>query len=156
MPYDIFPVQQKLVLDQTYGSQDCIYVHLGEGLLKPECFAAGFLIHIQSLLPSADDCTVQPMNLFSFFSAPSFLDGDPVTAAEICLVLAENLAAPKHISLHTNSNPFRRCWPQMRDLVPGRWTAIVSLESTAPLGPCDPHINATVSDTRLFVRASSV
>ena len=109
-PHDTFPVQQKLVLDQTYGSQDCIYVHLGDALLKPERFAAGFLIYIQSLLASADNCTVQPMNLFSFFSARrSFLDGDPVTAAEIGPVLAENLAAPKHISLHTNNNPFRRC-----------------------------------------------
>ncbi|KFZ02230.1 hypothetical protein V500_00338 [Pseudogymnoascus sp. VKM F-4518 (FW-2643)] len=128
-PLEIFPVQQILVLDQIYSSHSHIYVHLGDALLRPERFAAGFLIYIQSLLTSTDEYTSQPMNLFSFSSAPSFLDSDPETAAEISPIFAESFAVPKHIPLRTNRNPYRRCWPQMRDLVPGGWTVIVSLET---------------------------
>lgn len=129
-PLDIFPVQQILVLDQMYETKDRIYVHLGDALLKPERFAAGFLIYIQSLLTSTDEYTIQPLNLFSFSSAPSFLNDDPETAAEISPILAESFSVPESMPQGKNSNnPYRRRWAQMRDLDPKGWTVIVSLET---------------------------
>lgn len=95
------------------------------------------------------------MSLFSFSSAPSFLDGDPVTTAEISPILAERFSVLKHISLRINSNPFCRCWPQMRDFVPG-WTAIVSIEIHNASRALRPPINVAAFDTRLSVRVSSV
>ncbi|OBT85729.1 hypothetical protein VE02_05221 [Pseudogymnoascus sp. 03VT05] len=130
-PLDIFPVQQILVLDQMYKTaEDRIYIHLGDALLKPERFAAGFLIYMQSLLTSTDEFIIQPLNLFSFSSAPSFLDGDPETAAEISPILAESFSVPEDMPRgKNNNNPYRRRWAQMRDLDPKGWTVIVSLET---------------------------
>ncbi|KFY05267.1 hypothetical protein O988_00130 [Pseudogymnoascus sp. VKM F-3808] len=126
-PLDVFPVQQILVLDQRYDTKRHAYVHLGDALLRPERFTAGFLIYIQSLLTSEDIFTTQPMNLFSFSSAPSFLDGDPETAAEVSPILAESFAVPKYGLLCDHDDP--RSWAEMRDLVPGGWTVVVSLET---------------------------
>ncbi|ELR02810.1 hypothetical protein VC83_00791 [Pseudogymnoascus destructans] len=118
-PLDNFPVQQILVLDQIYKTQDRIYIHLGDALLKPERFATGFLIYIQSLLTSSDEYTIQPLNLFSFSSSPAFLDGDPETAAEISPILAESFTVPEDMPRGKNSNsPYRRRWAEMRDLDP--------------------------------------
>ena len=128
-PLEIFPVQQILVLDQRYDTQKHIYAYLGDALLKPERFAAGFLIYIQSLLTSEDSNTTQPMNLFSFSSAPSFLDSDPKTAAEVSPILAESFAVPEYGLLCGDDDPFCRRWAEMRDLVPGGWTVMVSLET---------------------------
>ncbi|OBT44925.1 hypothetical protein VE00_04767 [Pseudogymnoascus sp. WSF 3629] len=143
-PLDIFPVQQILILDQIYNTEDRIYVHLGDALLKPERLAAGFLIYLQSLLTSTDEYTIQPLNLFSFSSAPSFLDGDPETASEISPILAESFSVPEDMPRgKNNNNPYRRRWAQMRDLDPDGWTVIVSLEthssSRALRGPYECH-----------------
>lgn len=126
-PLELFPVQQILVRHQLSSFRhvkfDYEYVYLGDGLLKPERFAAGFLLYLSTLMPEADDMFNSKAQLFSFSSAPSSLDADPLSSAEISPILAENLALPTWLP-HSNV----KYWLRMRDLVPGGWTVIVSQE----------------------------
>ncbi|KAE9365628.1 hypothetical protein N431DRAFT_431045 [Stipitochalara longipes BDJ] len=119
-PLDVFPVQQMFV---RYQIGDSIfkykYVHLGDALLKPERFAAGFLLYLRSLVPSLDEGNKEAQ-LFSFSSAPSSLAADTLTSAEVSTIPAESFSSRK----------CAQCWP--RDLVRGGWTVIVSQESHYP------------------------
>jgi hypothetical protein len=116
-PLNVFPVQQMFV---RYQIGDGIfrynYVHLGDALLKPERFAAGFLLYLHSLLLSMDAGN-EEAQLFSFSSAPSPLAADTLTAAEISPIPTKSFS-PRNAA---------KRWP--RDLVLGGWTVIVSQES---------------------------
>lgn len=126
-PLEVFPVQQIFVRSQPnpFGNIkfDHDYVYLGDGLLKPERFAAGFLLYLSTLMPSADDIFNSKAQLFSFSSAPASLAADPLSAALVSPILAENFALP--IWLPPSNAKY---WPRVRDLVPGGWTVIVSQE----------------------------
>ena len=134
-PLNVFPVQQILVRYHQYGENKFNYrgVYLGDALLKPERFAAGFLIYLHSLVPSwgAANATAQ---LFSFSSAPASLAADPLASAEVSPILAENFAIlAKNLAIDDDKCYIAiddgNCWPRVRDLVPGGWTVIVSLDT---------------------------
>lgn len=118
-PLDVFPVQQMLVRRQTTSRGNIQfehqYVHLGDALLKPERFATGFLLYLHSLVPFVEWLNPKAQ-LFCFSSAPASFAVDELTSAEISPILAENFAMGAER------------WPRVRDLVPGGWTVIVSLE----------------------------
>ncbi|KAI1773228.1 hypothetical protein F4818DRAFT_121087 [Hypoxylon cercidicola] len=126
-PLEVFPVQQILVRHQLNPSGnikfDHDYVYLGDGLLKPEHFATGFLLYLSTLMPSDDDIFNSKAQLFSFSSGPASLAADPLSSARVSPILAENFALPIWLP-HSSAN----YWPRMRDLVPGGWTVIVSQE----------------------------
>ncbi|KAI1422352.1 hypothetical protein F5Y12DRAFT_786816 [Xylaria sp. FL1777] len=133
-PLDVFPMQQILVRHQSLGipnkfSYECMY--LGDGLLKPDKFAAGFLIFLATLLEGGDSIFDSKAQLFSFSSSPSSPAADLRTSAQISPILAENFALPVRFS-----DPDGVPWPRVRDLVPEGWTVVVSLQvhwiKTAP------------------------
>ncbi|KAH7403675.1 hypothetical protein BKA64DRAFT_744234 [Cadophora sp. MPI-SDFR-AT-0126] len=97
-PLDIFPVQQVLVRCQI------------------ERFAAGFLLFLRSLSSTQIDGSNQDALVFSFSSTPSSLSDDPLCSVEMSPILTESFSVP-----------YGKV-PQMRDLVPGGWTVLVSLE----------------------------
>ncbi|KAH8586863.1 hypothetical protein B0O99DRAFT_695071 [Bisporella sp. PMI_857] len=120
-PFEVFPIQQMLVRMpiSTYYEPKYSHdlFHFGDGLLKPERFAAGFIVYVRSLIAASQMGYMNPeAQTFAFSSAPSSLSDDPLTSAEISPIMAESFA--------TDDN----CWPRMRDLVPGGWTVIVSSE----------------------------
>ncbi|KAI0528439.1 hypothetical protein GGR58DRAFT_316662 [Xylaria digitata] len=122
---DLFPVQQILVrhgLDFRGQADSYIYhcVSLHDGLLKPERFAAGFLLYLATLLPA--DMFNPKAQVFSFSSSPASLAADPSSAAQVSPILAENFALPE--SFPDDS----ACSPLVQDLVPRGWTVIVSQE----------------------------
>ncbi|KAK3937290.1 hypothetical protein QBC46DRAFT_416520 [Diplogelasinospora grovesii] len=134
-PLDVYPVQQMLV-QQQHGTGlpfDRSLIYLGDALLKPERLATGLLLYLHSLLPSdgtAGDGEGRK-GLFSFSSCPSSLaataaaaDADALAAPEISPIPAESFAVP----FRSSSAPGGALWPRMRDLVPGGWTVLVSLE----------------------------
>lgn len=130
-PLDVYPVQQMLVQQQhgTGRPVDRSLVYLGDALLKPERLATGLLLYLHSLLPS--DGTVGDgegrNGLFSFSSCPESLAAaaaDALAAPEISPIPAESFAVP----FRSSSAPGGALWPRMRDLVPGGWTVLVSLE----------------------------
>ncbi|KAI1412125.1 hypothetical protein F5Y13DRAFT_47659 [Hypoxylon sp. FL1857] len=126
-PLEVFPVQQILVRHQINAYRhiklDHDYVYLGDGLLKPERFAAGFLLYLSTLQPGPDDTFNSKAQLFSFSSAPASLAADPLSAAQVSPVLAESFALPIWLPRHD-----ARYWPRVRELVPGGWTVIISQE----------------------------
>ncbi|PVH78319.1 hypothetical protein DL98DRAFT_635745 [Cadophora sp. DSE1049] len=119
-PLDVFPIQQVRVRCQigTHSSPKFSYqcIPVADGLLKPERFAAGFLLFLRSLSSTQIDGCNQDALIFSFSSAPSSLSGDPLLSVEISPILAESFSVDHEAG------------PRMRDLVPGGWTVIVSLE----------------------------
>ncbi|KAK6827465.1 hypothetical protein PG987_010806 [Apiospora arundinis] len=177
-PLDIFPVQQIFVrhYETTNSKYDTLY--FGDGLLKPERFAAGFLAWLPGLewgrfgsYDSEDNHTT-----FGFSSAPASLTADPMSSAPVSPIMCENL------SLLGDSSTGREpgCYPRARDLDPGGWTVLqcplhyafvrargqpISVEDppTAALGPerlevvglegflaaTAPHVNLGVLDARL-------
>lgn len=111
-PLEVFPIQQMLI--RQSGNK---YIYLGDALLRPERFAAGFLLFLHSLVPSMDNFLNPKAQLFSFSSAPSSLTDDTLTTAEISPIPAESFAISA-----------AECWPLVRDLIPSGWTVIVSQE----------------------------
>ncbi|OTA66691.1 hypothetical protein K449DRAFT_391143 [Hypoxylon sp. EC38] len=126
-PLEVFPVQQILVRHEINAYRrielDHDYVYLGDGLLKPERFAAGFLLYLSTLQPEPDYLFNSKAQLFNFSNAPASLAADPLFAAQVSPILTENLALP--IWLLQSDD---RYWPRVRDLVPSGWTVIVSQE----------------------------
>jgi len=147
-PLDVFPVQQMLVRHQitTYGNIKFghKYVHLGDALLKPERFATGFLLYLHSLLPSMDAIINPKAQLFSFSSAPASFAVDALTTAEVSPILAENFAMAA------------QCWPRVRNLVPGGWTIIVSLEIHRDHEAARFNNNSTLAYQSHFIRYAFV
>ena len=121
-PLDVFPIQQVLIrypipthINPTSGSTyKC--TPAAERILKPERFAAGFLLFLRSLsITQVDECN-QDALVFALSSAPSSLSDDPLLSVEISPTLSKSFAANSKIG------------PRMRDMVPGSWTAVVSLD----------------------------
>lgn len=132
-PLSVFPVQQIFTRHQLHASGkgtaafERSYVYLGDGLLRPKRFAAGFLLYLSTLPPSVhDDAFNTTAQLFAFSSGPASLsqaDGPLSTTAAISPILAESFALPVWLP-HRSSNH----WPRARDLDPAGWTVLVSQE----------------------------
>ncbi|KAI1846166.1 hypothetical protein JX266_007691 [Neoarthrinium moseri] len=123
---DIFPVQQIFVRYQRRSGRSFRFhydaIHLSDGLLRPERFAAGFCLWI-SMLEWKDEWMFEDAApFFSFSSGPASLSDNPLSAAEVSPILCENLSLPHLMPDHTF------CAPRARDLVPGGWTVLVSQE----------------------------
>ncbi|KAF2993710.1 hypothetical protein E8E14_002011 [Neopestalotiopsis sp. 37M] len=124
-PMNVYPVQQIFVRHERShgrGSEfhyDCI--HLADGLLKPERFAAGFLVWLSSLEWKEEWMFPEAAPFFSFSTAPASLKSEPLFAAQVSPMLCENLALPFSMPDGTT------CAPLARDLVLGDgWTVLVS------------------------------
>lgn len=127
-PLNVFPVQQILVRHQRgSGPRSELHydtVHLSDGLLRPEHFAAGFLVWIATLEPRDEWMFEETAPFLIFSSAPATLSEDALSAAELTPILCENLSLPR--SMPNNAT----CAPRARDLAPEGWTAIVSQKKT--------------------------
>jgi hypothetical protein len=129
-PLDVFPVQQVLARrqishDASNFTHSCVY--LGDTLLKPERLASGLLLYFRSLILS-DDFNGDGYGkdgLFSFSSCPASLADDALSAAEISPITTENYALPTRREFQQGRWGW---WARMRDLVPGGWTVLVSVE----------------------------
>ncbi|KAF2966405.1 hypothetical protein GQX73_g7187 [Xylaria multiplex] len=125
MPRQVFPIQQIFVRHQREGrlaSFEYNYIHLDDGLLKPERFAAGFLLWLSTLEPPSYAWFDEQAPFLAFSSAPASLTPDLLSAAEVTPILCENFALP--ISMPENT----ACSPRARDLAPEGWTVLVSQE----------------------------
>ncbi|KAI1360865.1 hypothetical protein F5Y08DRAFT_348406 [Xylaria arbuscula] len=122
-----FPVQQILVRQgrdfPPSSPHKYIYfsISLHDGLLKPQRFAAGFLLYLVTLVP--DDILNQKAQVFSFSSSPASLAADPLSAAEVSPILAENFTLPDRFPDDTT------CSPLVHDLNPVGWTVIVTQDA---------------------------
>ncbi|PVH68154.1 hypothetical protein DL98DRAFT_599774 [Cadophora sp. DSE1049] len=120
LPLSIFPVQQILISYRVGLSKyKTGSVYLGDGVLKPERFAAGFLTYLHAFYPPTREDLNSSARLFSFSSAPASLSASTLTSAEISPILAESFALgddklPDEIS------------PKIRDLSPDGWTVLVT------------------------------
>ncbi|KAI1122714.1 hypothetical protein F5Y10DRAFT_253368 [Nemania abortiva] len=126
IPHQAFPIQQIFVRHECrtgrLTSFEYDYIHLGDGLLGPEHFAAGFLLWLSTLEPRSYHWFEEKAPFFAFSSAPASLTPDLLSTAEVTPILCEHFALPLYMPDNT------ACSPRVRDLVPGGWTALVSQE----------------------------
>ncbi|KAI1173389.1 hypothetical protein F4777DRAFT_600676 [Nemania sp. FL0916] len=124
--HQAFPTQQVLVRHQqkqgrlTTFEYECI--HLRDGLLTPEHFAAGFLLWLSTLEPRSYFWTEEKAPFLAFSSAPASLSPDLLSSAQVTPILCENFALQNTMP---DDNP---CWPRVRDLDPQGLTVLVSKE----------------------------
>lgn len=126
IPRQLFPVQQIFARhprgDGRPNSFEYNYIYLGDGLLTPEHFAAGFLLWLSTLEPRSHHWFEEKAPFLAFSSAPASLTPDLLSTAEVTPILCENFA------LSVSMPDDTMCSPQVRDLVPGAWTVLVSQE----------------------------
>lgn len=129
MPHQVFPIQQIFARHQRAEGRlvsfEHNYIHLGDGLLKPERFAAGFLLWLSTLEPRSLHWFEEKAPFLAFSSAPASLIPDLLSTAQVTPILCENFALPFCMPDDTV------CSPRVRDLVPGSWTVLVSQESNS-------------------------
>ncbi|KAH7369721.1 hypothetical protein BKA65DRAFT_531522 [Rhexocercosporidium sp. MPI-PUGE-AT-0058] len=122
-PLSIFPIQQILISYQiTRGTPyKTASVYLGDSLLTPERFAAGFLTYLHSSksnFPVKEDFN-SSARLFSFSSAPASLTSSSLSSVEISPIPAESFA----IGDDNIPDDIR---PKIRDLSPDGWTVLIT------------------------------
>ena len=103
------------------------HLYLGDALLRPERFAAGFLLYLRSLLTCTHTGN-RSGSLFSFACAPPNLSSDQKTRVEVGPIPGENFAIPVRPQVWTTDeeeNRKREFWPAVRDLVQGSWSVVV-------------------------------
>ncbi|KAI0418913.1 hypothetical protein F5X98DRAFT_336684 [Xylaria grammica] len=139
-PLEVFPVQQILVrfevrCEGTRGETSTTHsyhcVSLSDGLLKPEHFAANFLLYIDTLDDMSADFFDPKAQLFSLSSGPGSFTNDPRSTAQVSPILTENFTLPLECPTSLYRGMFS---PLVRDLALGGWTAIVSYETYEPRG----------------------
>lgn len=105
------------------------FLYLGDALLRPERFAAGFLLYLRSLLTCTHNMGNRCGPLFSFACAPPNLGSDQKTRVEIGPIPAENFAIPVRPQVQWTTtdkeNGKREYWPAVRGLVQGSWSVVV-------------------------------
>ncbi|KAK8116696.1 uncharacterized protein PG998_004977 [Apiospora kogelbergensis] len=136
-PLDIFPVQQIFVRHYNTTNSEYDTLYCGDGLLKPERFAAGFLAWLSGLEWGRDGYYESEGNhaSFGFSSAPASLTADPVSSASVSPIMCENMSLPRGFS--TGQEPW--CSPRARDLDPGGWTVLVSQGGNPPTPSGQKH-----------------
>ena len=120
-PFEIFPIQHMFIRQQSSPSPSSMFTkkhyYLGDGLLRAEAFAAGFLSWLRW----------QDWFLFAFAGGPPTLED--MSRAEISPIPAENFTIPTYPATSDNRKSLQiECWPKIRDLVPGSWTVLVLQE----------------------------
>ncbi|ETS73704.1 hypothetical protein PFICI_14650 [Pestalotiopsis fici W106-1] len=133
VPMGIFPVQQIFVRHERSNGRGFVFnynhVHMEDGLLKPERFAAGFLLWLSTLQSKGEWMFTEAAPCFTFSSAPSSLASDPESSAQVSSILCEDLSLPFSTPNHSISSP------KARNLVPGGgWTVLVSQEENRVKG----------------------
>lgn len=125
-PVHAFPVQQMFVRHQLPTTDDTTkfwpnHFYLGDALLSPQRFAAGFLVFLHNL--NTDD------HLLTLATSPPDLASPPHRTA-ISPIPAEAFTIPlRPLATHGyTTNSRAECWSKARDLVPGGWTVLVSQE----------------------------
>jgi hypothetical protein len=129
-----FPIENMFVRSQLEGTNKYSPEHfyLGDALLKPERFAAGFLQYFRYM--------AWGKQLYSFACAPSTLAD--MSRKEISSIPVENSAIPvRPIKRDVERKIFAGlpteravnallppCWPKVRNLVAGSWVVLVSKE----------------------------
>ena len=108
------------------------HLYLGDALLRPERFAAGFLLYLRSLLTCTHNMGGRCGSLFSFACAPPGLGSDHRKTGrrvEIGPIPAENFAIPLRPQVQWTTTDEekgkRECWPAVRELVQGSWSVVV-------------------------------
>ncbi|KAI0438432.1 hypothetical protein F4803DRAFT_565284 [Xylaria telfairii] len=138
IPRQAFPIQQIFARHERAEGRlvsfEHNYIHLGDGLLKPERFATGFLLWLSTLEPMSYYWFEEKAPFFAFSSAPASLTPDLLSTAQVTPILCENFALPFCLPDHTV------CSPRVRDLVPSSWTALVSQESNPGAHGTHRHI----------------
>jgi hypothetical protein len=112
-PFEIFPIQHMFYRFESR----LMHYYIGDGLLRPERFAAGFLKWL---------CAPDYF-LFAFAAGPPGLED--MSRAEISPIPAENFANRTRPQLPGyDYNHHAEFWPKVRDLVPESWTVLVLRE----------------------------
>jgi hypothetical protein len=122
-PFQVYPIQHMFI--RRLGAMQ--YYYLGDALLRPQRFAAGFLTliyHLRHYL-SCDEI----LNILAS-AAPTLEDStdDFVSCrrhSEVSHLAPENRAIPRFPLLDPPEAQGVKCWPQVRDMVPGSWTVLV-------------------------------
>ena len=123
---EAFPIQHMFVCQKLDNSAQFWpnHFYLGDALLHPERFAAGFLQYLRSLI-TENYMAGEP--LYSFACAPSTLA--ETSSTEISPIPAETFTIPRRpIMRDEDFGAHAECWPKVRDLVEGSWVVLVSKE----------------------------
>lgn len=123
---EVFPTQHMFVRHQIGTSPQFWpnHFYLGDALLNPERFAAGFLQYLRSLITG--DSMVDE-TLYSFSCAPSTLTETSHT--EVSPIPAESFSIPvRPLAQDNKLRLLAECWPKVRDLAAGSWVVLVSKE----------------------------
>lgn len=129
-PLDIFPVQQIFVRYYQRPTSKYDTLYMGDGLLKPERFAAGFLAWLPGLEWGRNGNYDSEGNhmTFDLSCAPASLTADAVSSAPVSPIMCENLSLPRDFP--TGHRDW--CSPRARDLDPRGWTVLVSQGGNPP------------------------
>ncbi|KAK4665534.1 hypothetical protein QC763_402400 [Podospora pseudopauciseta] len=130
IPVDIFPVQHMFVRHQTYGlGRERFwpnYFPMGNLMLQPERFAAGFIQYILRSVQPGSTGVEASEKLFDFCSAPPALNGMN-NDYQISQIPLESSAVPLRPGTSRRGEHVGDCWPLVRTLEPNSWIVLVSL-----------------------------
>ncbi|KAK0667256.1 hypothetical protein QBC41DRAFT_324299 [Cercophora samala] len=131
MPVDMFPVQHMFVRHQTYEPDQRRrfwpnYLPMGDLMLRPERFAAGFLQYILKSVRPGSIGVEASEKLFDFCSAPATLDR-MYEDYQISQVPLESSSVPLRPKTSRREEYVGDCWPLVRGIEPNSWTVLVSL-----------------------------
>jgi hypothetical protein len=100
------------------------HYYLGDALLRPERFAAGFLVYLRSLLTSAHAThapDTRPQALFCFACAPPDLSADKGRVEIGPIPVVQPPAPPAQVEAGDELG----CGPGVKNLVHGSWSVLV-------------------------------
>jgi hypothetical protein len=98
-------------------------IHVSDALLRPEKFAAGFLLWMSRLVPPGDWLLPGTAPFVSFSAAPASLKADSFSAAQASHILCENMALH---DIYMTNNVIAS--PRGREIGDNGWTVVVSQE----------------------------
>lgn len=122
-----FPIQHMFVRHQIGSSPQFWpnHFYLGDAMLHPQRFTAGFLQYMQSLITGE---SMVAENLYSFACAPSTF-AENASSTEISPIPAETNTIPTWaLTRDEKLRMHAECWPEVRDLISGSWVVVVSKE----------------------------
>ncbi|KAI3333009.1 hypothetical protein F4824DRAFT_503551 [Ustulina deusta] len=103
-PLNTFPIQQILARCRRGDGRPINFEYnnicLGDGLLKPEHFAAGFLLWLSTLEPKSHWWFEEKTPFFALSSAPASLTPDLLSTAQVTPILGEKEKQVLNLTIH--------------------------------------------------------
>jgi hypothetical protein len=123
----MFPVQHMFVQQRVNQSFWPNYYYLGDTMLQPEQFAAGFLRYLRSLVPRSHN----KEQLYALVCGPPSLADIDQTRRVVSPLPAESFSIPVWplgSTKYVSGPELVEVWPKVRDLEPQTWTVLVRTE----------------------------